>query len=167
MKKIIFYACFGLSLLSINAFAQKTGYSSSGGTSAGLRVGPDAGITLKHHVDNVAFEGILHLSQWFQGVTVLYHFFHQPITSEIEGLDWFAGAGGHIWGYRSNFNDRPKWIPLNSSTGIGVDFVIGTQYNFPSAPINLSLDWKPAINLIGGTGWAYSSIAISARYRWK
>lgn len=143
------------------------GYSRSGGTSAGLRLGPDAGITLKHHAGSAAYEGILHLSDWFQGVTVLYHFFHKPITSDLPGLDWYAGAGGHIWNYRTAFRTRPGWVEVGSGTGIGVDFAIGAQYNFPGAPINLSLDWKPALNIIGGTGLAFSSAGLSVRYRWR
>lgn len=143
------------------------GYSRSGGTSAGLRLGPDAGITLKHHAGAAAYEGILHLSDWFQGVTVLYHFFHKPITADLPGLDWYAGAGGHIWNYRSTFRARPGWVEVGSGTGIGVDFALGAQYNFPGAPINLSLDWKPALNIIGGTGLAFSSAGLSVRYRWR
>jgi len=143
------------------------GYKSSGGTSAGLRLGPDAGITIKHHTGKTAYEGILHLNNWFQGVTVLYHFFHKPITSDLPGLDWYAGAGGHIWNYRTTYKFRPGWVEVGTGTGIGVDFAIGAQYNFPGAPLNLSLDWKPALNLIGGTGFAYSSAGLSVRYRWR
>lgn len=165
MKKLIL-ASLMLLALSMHSTAQR-GYSRSGGTSAGLRLGPDAGITLKHHTGEVAYEGILHLNNWFQGVTVLYHFFHKPITSELPGLDWYAGAGGHIWNYRTTYRVRPGWIEDGSGTGIGVDFAIGAQYNFPGAPINLSLDWKPALNIIGGAGFAYSSAGLSVRYRWR
>lgn len=154
-------------LCSMAPEAHAQGYKSSGGTSAGLRLGPDAGITLKHHVGPAAYEGILHLSDWFQGVTVLYHFFHKPITADLPGLDWYAGAGGHIWNYRATFKARPGWVEVGSGTGIGVDFALGAQYNFPGAPINLSLDWKPALNIIGGTGMAFSSAGLSVRYRWR
>lgn len=147
--------------------AAAQGYSGSGGTSAGLRLGPDAGITIKHHAGAVAYEGILHLSEWFQGATVLYHFFHKPITADLPGLDWYAGAGGHLWSYRSVYRVRPGWVAVGSNVGIGVDFALGAQYNFPGAPINLSLDWKPALNILGGTGFAYSSAGLSVRYRWR
>ncbi|MBA4304333.1 MAG: hypothetical protein C0424_08935 [Sphingobacteriaceae bacterium] len=168
MKKLIAsITMFSLvALLHLQVQAQG-GYKSSGGTSAGLRLGPDAGITLKHHAGSAAYEGILHLSDWFQGITVLYHFFHKPITADLPGLDWYAGAGGHLWNYRANYRTRPGWVELGSVTGIGVDFALGAQYNFPGAPINLSLDWKPALNIIGGTGMAFSSTGLSVRYRWR
>ncbi len=156
-----------IGLLSSTAFAQNKGYASSGGTSAGLRLGPDAGITIKHHTGSAALEGILHLSNWFTGFTGLYHFFHQPITADLPGLDWYAGAGGHIWSYRRTSPNLPGWYENGTRTGFGVDFALGMQYNFPSAPINLALDWKPAINLIGGSGIAYSSVGLSIRYRWQ
>lgn len=147
--------------------ASGQGYSTSGGTSAGLRLGPDAGITIKHHTGKAAIEGILHVNNWFQGFTGLYHFFHQPVGADLRGLDWYAAFGGHIWSYRRDYDNRPGWIPNNANTGFGVDFALGMQYNFPSAPINLALDWKPAINLVGGSGWAYSSVGLSVRYRWR
>lgn len=165
MKKLIL-ASFMLIAMTMHSIAQQ-GYSRSGGTSAGLRLGPDAGITLKHHAGAVAYEGILHLSEWFQGVTVLYHFFHKPITADLPGLDWYAGAGAHLWGYRTAYRVRPGWVAVGSDVGIGVDFALGAQYNFPGAPINLSLDWKPALNIIGGAGLAYSSAGLSVRYRWR
>jgi hypothetical protein len=165
MKKLIL-ASFMLIAMTMHSTAQQ-GYSRSGGTSAGLRLGPDAGITLKHHAGAVAYEGILHLSEWFQGVTVLYHFFHKPITADLPGLDWYAGAGAHLWGYRTAYRVRPGWVAVGSDVGIGVDFALGAQYNFPGAPINLSLDWKPALNIIGGAGLAYSSAGLSVRYRWR
>lgn len=165
MRLVILLVALLSLLASSAAFSQ--GYTSSGGTSAGLRIGPDAGITLKHHTGSAALEGILHLSDWFQGFTGLYHFFHQPITPDVPGLDWYAAAGGHVWSYRTTFVNRPRWVPAGEGVGIGVDFALGMQYNFPSAPINLALDWKPALNLIGGTGLAFSSVGLSVRYRWK
>jgi len=167
MKKITLLMALTIGLLSSSAFAQTRGYASSGGTSIGLRLGPDAGITLKHHTGSAALEGILHVSNWFTGFTGLYHFFHQPITADLRGLDWYAGAGGHIWAYRRDSRYLPGWYESGSRAGLGVDFALGMQYNFPSAPLNMALDWKPAINLVGGSGWAYSSVGLSIRYRFQ
>jgi len=167
MKKTTLMTLLAIGLLSSTAFAQNRGYASSGGTSIGLRLGPDAGITLKHHTGSAALEGILHLSDWFTGFTGLYHFFHQPIGADLRGLDWYAGAGGHIWAYRRDSRNLPGWYEDGTRTGFGVDFALGMQYNFPSAPLNLALDWKPAINLVGGSGFAYNSVGLSIRYRWR
>lgn len=168
MKKMLLALLFvgALGLFNANQ-VQAQGYSSSGGTSIGLRLGPDAGITLKHHTGKTALEGILHLSDWFQGFTGLYHFFHQPITADLPGLDWYAAAGAHVWSYRTGSKNLPGWYEAGNRVGLGVDFALGAQYNFPSAPVNLALDWKPALNLIGGSGLAFSSVGLSVRYRWK
>jgi hypothetical protein len=38
------------------------------------------------------------------------------------------------------------------------------EYNFKEIPFNLSLDWKPALNLVGSSGFWGDGGAISIRY---
>lgn len=152
-------------MLTLQSQAQ-TGYSSSGGTSIGVRLGDEQGITLKHHMGGGgAIEGILAARAWSTNLTVLYHFFHQP-TGIAPGLDWYVGAGGHIWLYntRNRYFDNRYY---NGNAGIGVDGAIGMQYNFPGAPLNISLDWKPSMNLYGGNRFYAGGFGLSIRYRFK
>jgi hypothetical protein len=46
---------------------------------------------------------------------------------------------------------------------MGIDGILGIEYTFDDAPINLGLDLKPSLNLFGYTGlWA--EFGLSARY---
>lgn len=165
MKKLIFLSAICVMMFTLESQAQK-GYSSSGGTSIGVRLGNEQGLTLKHHLGGgAAIEGILAARSWSSNLTVLYHFFHNP-TGIAPGLDWFIGAGGHIWLYNTrnrNFDSRY----YNGTAGIGIDGAIGMQYNFPTAPLNMSLDWKPSMNLYGGSYFDGGGFGLSIRYRFK
>ncbi len=164
MKKLLLLSTICALMFTLESQAQK-GYSSSGGTSIGARLGNEQGLTLKHHFGSAAIEGILATRGWSTNLTVLYHFFHAP-TGIAPGLDWFVGAGGHIWFYNTNnrhFDNRY----YNGSTGIGIDGALGMQYNFPSAPLNMSLDWKPSMNLYGGSYFDGGGFGLSIRFRFK
>jgi hypothetical protein len=50
-------------------------------------------------------------------------------------------------------------------TNIGAAGIIGLDYNFPNIPLNLSLDWKPELNLIEKIGFEASTVGFSVRYR--
>ena len=155
MKKIILILVVLMAMVvSLNAQNYYTGI--------GLRGGLSNGITIKHFItSDKALEGIV-ASRW-SGVLItgLLEFDNE---FNVDGLTWYYGAGAHvgIW-------DVPKhaswWVEGDvTSPIIGVDGIIGIEYAFSDFPISLSLDWKPAINLIGYTGaWADSG-AFSIRY---
>ena len=52
----------------------------------------------------------------------------------------------------------------NSRLVIGVDGQIGLEYVFEEIPLNLSIDWKPAFNIIGITNFWAGDAALSVRY---
>ena len=155
MKKIILtIAIIIASIFSINAQNYETGI--------GFRGGLSNGVTIKHFVTSyTALEGIIAARWGGVLITGLYEFNNEFYT---EGLDWYYGIGGHvgIWDTPRNAN---WWVVGEvSSPIIGIDAIIGIEYTFPEFPISLSLDWKPAVNLIGYTGaWADSG-AFSIRY---
>jgi hypothetical protein len=47
---------------------------------------------------------------------------------------------------------------------IGIDGIIGLEYVFRDIPINIGLDWKPALNIIGNTSFWPDKGAVSIRY---
>lgn len=122
-------------------------------TAIGIKVFPTA-VSAKHFIkDQNAVEGLLYLWDGGSRLTALYEV-HGNINP-VEGLKWYIGGGGHI-GY---WNDR--WVSKNpsSKTGvnIGVDGVLGVDYKVKGAPINISFDWQPSLNVIGDSwfeaGW--------------
>ncbi len=126
----------------------------------GFRGGLFNGITFKHFTnDNVALEGIL-TSRWrgFQ-LTGLVEY-HNDIN-DVENLRWFYGYGAHAGFYDDKYTG---WGEDTSYTNIGVDGIIGLEYVIPNAPISISIDWKPYFNLVGYTGFAGDSGALSIRF---
>jgi hypothetical protein len=55
-----------------------------------------------------------------------------------------------------------KWSSNNNAyTVIGIGGILGLEYNFNEIPINISIDWKPAFNIIGHTSfWGDGAFSI-------
>jgi hypothetical protein len=85
---------------------------------------------------------------------------HNP-AFDIDRLNWYYGVGGHIGFWDGKYDDR---FDAGNNTVIGIDGILGLEYNFKEIPFNLSLDWKPALNLVGSSGFWGDGGAISIRY---
>ncbi|MFA5435049.1 MAG: hypothetical protein WC372_03305 [Candidatus Neomarinimicrobiota bacterium] len=90
-------------------------------------------------------------------VTGMYQW-HKPLAiGEIEGLSWYFGGGAHVgisWWWTNAF-------------ALGIDGIAGVEYDFESLinlPVKLSLDYKPAFDIIGGWAGSFVDIAFTARY---
>ena len=129
-------------------------------TAIGLRAGGHHGITIKHFTKpKVAVEGIIS-SRW-RGL---------GLTGLIEGhtrffginrFNFYYGAGAHIYFWGEN---KRGYSPYGRSSVIGIDGILGLEYNFREIPINLSIDWKPTYNLnVDDRFWGDDG-AISIRY---
>lgn len=133
-------------------------------TGVGLRLGSSNGLSVKHFIkEDVALEGILHTRWRGLLITGLYEV-HKDIP-DAEGLGWFYGGGAHI-GSWNNGSGNPYWADSNyrGSTIFGIDGIIGMDYVFDNVPINLSLDFKPVLNLVNGGGFWGDEFALSIRY---
>ena len=135
-------------------------YSQPYATGIGFRLGGiSSGITVKHYLNtNSALEGILSFGRHSMLITGLYEK-HQPFP-DADGLSWYYGGGAHLgfvnsnYGYydfyygshgnHSNFNDG------DATFSLGGDFILGLDYKFENAPINLAIDVKPFIDIIPG-----------------
>jgi hypothetical protein len=150
MKKLILTFIVALSIVVlVNGQDYKTG--------VGLRGGFSNGLTIKHFVtEKAAFEGMIALnagnSNGF-GLTGLYEIHNQAF--EVEQLKWYYGFGAHI----GSFADSHV-----TNTVIGIDGILGIEYSFTEAPINIGLDWKPLINLVGNSQFYPDGGALSIRY---
>jgi hypothetical protein len=132
-------------------------------TGIGVRGGYPMGVTVKHFISgNDAVEVILS-SRWrgFE-ITGLYERHAQAFG--VSGLNWYYGGGGHI-GFYDAYKDHPWFEDEDGSfTVIGIDGVIGLEYEIGDIPFSVGADWKPEFNIIGYTGFWGSSGAISFRY---
>ncbi len=130
--------------------AQESGYR----TALGVKVWDGGGISFKHFVNgNNALELIGYF--WSRGmrITGLYEI-HGPISG-ANGLQWYIGPGAHIGFYNSKWGD---------ATYIGIDGVLGLDYKFNGAPINVSLDWQPSFEFGDGHGFMGSWGGLGIRY---
>jgi len=156
MKKIVitFLIVFGFVSVSM-AQDYKTG--------VGLRGGFESGLTIKHFThEKSAYEFIL-ASRW-RGIEItgLYEVHNQAF--DVERLKWFIGFGGHIGFWNGDYTHSYWGEPGTSYAVAGIDGILGIEYSFSEAPINIGLDWKPAFNFVGYSGFWADGGALSIRY---
>lgn len=121
---------------------------------AGIRLGLPLGVTGRYFfTEHSAGEAIVGLYNKTASLTALYQYHFDLSTLTVEGFGWYAGGGMHI-GTRD--------IDGSQEFLVGVDGIAGINYNFSNIPLNLSLDWKPAIHF--NTSPDLPEFAISARY---
>jgi hypothetical protein len=73
---------------------------------------------------------------------------HKPFGPS--GLTWFWGAGAYVgFGGGRNF---------------GAQGVVGLDFLFPSLPVNLSVDWKPELNITKQFSFEPAAVGFSARF---
>ena len=154
MKKIIFVMI---------VIAAATGlFAMDYGTGIGVRGGLSNGITVKHFInEKTAVEGLLSSRWGGLNITGLYEI-HNATAFDVTHLNWYYGLGAHI-GFWSGKD--VKWAEDDKDyTVIGIDGIIGIEYNFEELPFNIGLDWKPAFNLTGNTEFWGDGGALSLRF---
>jgi hypothetical protein len=130
-------------------------------TAVGVKFWPGA-ITVKHFIgDNRALEGLANF--WDRGFrfTGLYEI-HGDING-APGLKWYVGPGAHLGWYNGAWAHN-GYVYRDGGLSLGVDGVLGLDYKINGAPIALSLDIQPFlelanhvyINTWGGLGIRYT-----------
>ena len=117
--------------------------------------------TVKHFIgEKSALEGLVSTRWKGIEITGLYEMYNQAF--DVERLNWYFGGGAHIGFYNG---DNTDWGTAGATyTNLGIDGILGMEYNFIEVPINLSIDWKPAVNITGNNGFVSDNGAISIRY---
>lgn len=141
----------------LSTFAAKAQYNKA----IGLRGGFSSGITFKAALGDNAFEIIGATRYRGLNITALYEINNE--ISPVEGLYWYYGFGAHI-GFWNDYTYNPWFDEDGSYTVIGIDGIIGIEYVFYAIPLCISLDYKPAFNLIGDSGFWGDNGALSIRY---
>jgi hypothetical protein len=105
-------------------------------------------ITAKYFLnDKNAVEGLLSFGSRF-GIGGLYEV-HNPLN--YPGLKWFYGAGGYL-GFESG------------ETYLGPTGAIGLDYKFANIPLNLSIDWKPELDILPKIAFIPDAFGVTARF---
>ncbi len=153
MRKIIIAAVAMLTVTISNAQSKSTN-GSSYKTALGVKVWDGGGISFKHFLTGKnAIELIGYF--WNRGIRItgLYEI-HGSITG-APGLLWYIGPGAHVGFYNSKYGD---------ASFIGLDGVLGLDYKFKRAPINISLDWQPSFEFGDNRGFVGSWGGLGIRY---
>jgi hypothetical protein len=155
MKPLLLIAIFSTGFI-VSAFAQSDAPDPNYRLGLGIRLSNaiptlSSSITGKYFVtDRSAVEGLLSFGSRF-GLGGLLEI-HKP--TNIDGLKWFYGAGAYV-----------GWE--NSDTYLGPTGILGLDYKFTNAPINLSLDWKPELDILPEINFVPDAFALSVRFALK
>lgn len=85
--------------------------------------------------------------------------FHKPLSSA--GLSYYYGAGGYISFIKTTNVATGK---TSTDPNFGAQGVIGLDYKFTNVPLNLSLDWKPELNIVSDINFEPAAIGFTARF---
>ena len=126
----------------------------------GLRLGTDFGATVQLRLPvvhkNFVLEGIIQQSLTKdQGYLTVLGKQHQNVLTRR--LNLFYGAGAHV-----GWSDEPRNEGEPARNPFGIDGIVGAEITF--AKVNISYDFKPAINIRGGDGILDMHTGISVRY---
>jgi hypothetical protein len=106
-------------------------------------------VSVKYFMDESnAIEGLVSFGNRF-GIGGLYE--RHQIIGATPAFKWFYGGGGYV-----GFQDGQTWL--------GPTGVIGLDYKFQNAPLNLSLDWKPELDIIPKINFVPDAFALTARF---
>ncbi len=166
MKRIVLVAVAATAFMLITEKSKAQDLRPNYTTALGVKVwGDGGGVSIKHFLPaNQALEGIGYFWQGGARFTGLYEFhFDFP---DAPGLKWYVGPGVHAGFYNQYYFDRryPDNYPRSSGTYVGIDGVIGLDYKFTGAPINLSLDWQPSFEFGADRGFIGSWGGLGIRY---
>lgn len=108
-------------------------------------------VTGKYFItEKSAVEGMLSFGSRF-GLGALLEI-HNPVN--VEGLKWVYGAGAYV-----GFEDKDAYV--------GPTGMLGLDYKFANVPINLSLDWKPELDIVPEINFIPDAFALSVRFTLK
>jgi len=155
MKKLLFTIIAGVALFTMNlSSANAQEYKNA----IGGRFGSANGISFKTGLNkNAMLELIANFRSSknvdYLRLTALYEVYN-PIGG-APGLSWFYGGGGTI-GTVKVFDESDVYLGANG--------VLGLDYKFKGAPINLSLDWIPTLQLTPDTDFYSGDIGFGVRF---
>ena len=158
MKKIIFVLLFIAAIVfttTASAQAYKTGV---GVRLSSAQAMVNNSISLKHFLNERSAIEVLFSFGDPLAIGALYEI-HKPFSTE--GLQWFYGGGGYL-GFVKSWN--PTKNKNETDVNVGAQGVVGLDYKFINLPLNLSIDWKPELNLVSDINFEPAAVGFTARF---
>ena len=167
MKKLFFalsftIGCIGLSIVKAQEFAN----GPSDKTAVGIRLSSavatvNNAVSIKQFItEKGAIEALISFGDPLSFGALLE--LHKPLTQQ--GLQFFYGGGGYI-GFPKIYN--PNTLKNETEVNFGAMGVLGLDYKFNNIPLNLSLDWKPELNLVSDINFEPAAIGLTARFTFR
>ena len=158
MKKI-FAVLFLFALVAIGTKATAQDYK----TALGIRLSSSQAIvnnsiSIKHFLnEKTAIEGLFSFGDPLAigGLVEI----HKPVGAS--GINWFYGGGGYL-GFVKTYD--PNIDRNETNVHFGAMGVLGLDYKFANIPLNLSLDWKPELNLVSDINFEPAAVGFTARF---
>lgn len=86
---------------------------------------------------------------------------HQWLFPQNDNLNFYAGVGPQVGAYYLSSDSGDHY-----GLGLAAALQGGIEYNFDELPLQISIDWRPSINIIPTTGaFGYQGLALGVRYR--
>jgi hypothetical protein len=134
--------------------------------SLGVRLGILQGVAYQYRPSSqISFEALACMYR-YEPMALGFAQYRAPGFLANEKMTLFFGVGAHI-AFVSGYKNA-DWFPDYEAQQIrhfisGVDLQVGINYDFEEFPLNLSLDFRPALNLFGHQGF-WHGVALSVRY---
>ncbi len=164
MKKPILLVILTISIFSITTLQAQDGPQGTAyKTALGVRLSSSTAmvnnsVSIKHFInEKMAVEGLFSFGDPLAFGALLE--LHKPLAAE--GLTYFYGAGAYI-GFVKKVNTTT--LKTTTDPNFGAMGVIGLDYKFTNIPLNLSLDWKPELNIVSDINFEPAAIGFSARF---
>jgi hypothetical protein len=137
----------------------------------GLRIGGySAGISGKYFFqDDLAIEGILGTGFGRRGFQLTGLLEQHASAFGINGLQWFYGAGAHVGFFNGRYYHKPSNKHYRDSydrtlATLGLDGIVGLEYQITEIPISVGIDFKPFIDINRDGLFVYPDGALTVRY---
>ncbi|MFA6275853.1 MAG: hypothetical protein WC622_03840 [Pedobacter sp.] len=156
MRKLLFTLITGIAILAMSTSDVKAqAYKNA----IGGRFGSANGISFKTGLNKNAMLELIgnfrsNKNVDYLRITGLYEVYN-PING-AEGLSWYYGGGGTLGSVKVKGYDGDLYLGLNG--------VLGLDYKFNGAPINLSLDWIPTLQLTPDTDFYSGDVGLGVRF---
>lgn len=158
MKKILLCSLLVASLGFLNVVSAQDYKTGLGIRLSSAQATVNNSISLKYFLnDRAAIEGLFSFGDPL-AIGVLYEL-HKPIAGS--SIKWYYGGGGYLAFIKTYVPNKGKDV---TNADFGAQGVLGLDYKFPNLPLNLSLDWKPELNLVSSINFEAGAVGFTARF---
>jgi hypothetical protein len=158
MKKIVFVFLLAAGIGSFNSLSAQDYKTALGVRLSSAAASVNNSISIKQFItDKMAIEGLFSFGDPL-AFGVLFEL-HKPLAAS--GLRYYYGAGGYLSFVKTTNTATQK---TKTDPNFGAQGVIGLDYKFSNVPLNLSLDWKPELNIVSDINFEPAAIGFTARF---